>query len=497
MKIEKQKKLNRGAGVLLPIASLPSNYGIGTFGKDAYSFVDFIGEAGLKYWQVLPIGPTGYGDSPYQSFSAFAGNPYFVDLDILIDEGLISKEEVLATEWYEKEDCVDYEKLYKNRFNILKKAYQRSRHKKAKGFLEFCDENSFWLEDYALFMAIKGKYSNLEWMKWPERIRLRKNDSIENHKTEMKDEVEFWKFIQYKFMEQWLKLKKYASEKRIFIIGDIPMYIALDSTDAWINYKQLHIDETHCPTVVAGVPPDFFSDEGQLWGNPLYDWEKMEKDDYSWWRKRIRHSARIFDIIRIDHFLGVANYYCIPFGEESAKSGTYRKGPGIKLIKAIGDELGAAKIVAEDLGVENGDIKKILEKSGYPGMKVLLFAFDGNPKNPNLPKLIKENEVAYGGTHDNDTLLGYLEGDKEETISLIKKYFSEQDNIKLVEKIIETGFNTKASVVIFQMQDYLVLGNHSRINEPATLGENWKWRLKKEQINLELIEKIKKLKGKR
>lgn len=490
MKTKKQTRLNKGAGVLLPVASLPSNYGIGTFGEAAYRFVDFAEEAGLRYWQVLPLGPTGFGDSPYQSFSAFAGNPYFIDLDILVHEGLLGVEDVADRVWFETEEFVDYEKIHQNRFDVLRKAFSNSDHMSEVGYAQFCEENANWLEDYALYMSLKNTYSHSAWYTWPTELKQRNPEALQQFAVAERDELDFWKFIQYKFLCQWLELKQYATDKNVQIIGDIPMYIAMDSADAWVHYLQLHMDDQHLPTFVAGVPPDLFSETGQLWGNPLYDWDKMARDDYSWWRSRIRHSSKLFDIIRIDHFLGVANYYCIPYGCESAETGEYRKGPGMNLVEALQKENGMVRIIAEDLGIENEEVKTILKASGYPGMKVLLFAFDGDPKNPNLPEFIEENTVAYGGTHDNDTLRGYLEEAPEESIRQMERYFGENDKELLVEKIIKTGFGSAADVVIFQMQDYLGLGNEARINEPSTLGKNWKWRLLEGHADAALAEKI-------
>ncbi len=499
MSIIKQKPLNKGAGVLLPVASLPSNYGIGTFGKAAVDFIDFLEKSGLKYWQVLPLGPTGYGDSPYQSFSAFAGNPYFIDLDYLIEEGLLKAEDVSTIKWSENECQIDYQKMYFNRFNVLKKAYSNSRNKyrEEKDYIDFCENNSFWLNDYALFMAVKEGFDNLEWLKWPDDIRLRNPETVEKYRENLEDEIEFWKFTQYKFTVQWKSLKNLADQKGISIIGDIPMYVAMDSADAWINFEEFQMDEDHRATRVAGVPPDLFSDTGQLWGNPLYDWEYMLKDNFSWWRHRMRHSASLYHIIRIDHFIGVVRYYSIAIGAESAVNGIYKPGPGIALLEAINEEIGDAKIIAEDLGVVTQEVEEILEKTGYPGMKVLMFAFDGKTDNPHLPAHLKKNSVIYGGTHDNDTLRGFVANCDQDVTACVRKYFEVIDNEEIVKKIMEAGFNSRANVAIFQMQDYLKLGNETKTNTPSTMGENWKWRLVKEQVSLELAEIISNMKKER
>ena len=499
MNIKKQKPLDKGAGVLLPVASLPSNYGIGTFGKAALDFIDFLYKAGLKYWQVLPLGPTGYGDSPYQSFSAFAGNPYFIDLDYLIEEGLLKAEDVSAIQWFEDESYIDYEKIYLNRFNVLKKAYSNSLYKYMEEieYKDFCEKNSFWLEDYALFMAVKESFDNLEQLKWPDDIRLRDPETVEKYRERLKAEIGFWKFTQYKFTVQWEILRKYAGQNGVSIIGDIPMYVAMDSADTWVNFKEFQMDENHRPTRVAGVPPDRFSKTGQFWGNPLFNWEYMVKNDFSWWRNRMRHSAKLYHIIRIDHFIGIARYYSIPIGEESAVNGIYRQGPGIALLKAINEEIGDSKIIAEDLGVVTKDVKEILKKTGYPGMKILIFAFDGKSDNPNLPVHLKKNSVIYGGTHDNDTLRGFVSSCDEEVSVCIRKYFEVKENEEMVKKIMEAGFNSRANVAIFQMQDYLMLGNETKTNTPSTLGDNWKWRLGKGQASSELSGIIRNMKKER
>ncbi len=499
MNIKKQQPLDKGAGVLLPVASLPSNYGIGTFGKAAIDFIDFLEKAGLKYWQVLPLGPTGYGDSPYQSFSAFAGNPYFIDLDYLIEEGLLKVEDVSAIQWFQDERYTDYEKIYSNRFNVLKKAYSNTRNKyrEEAGYKDFCEDNIFWLDDYAFFMAIKESFNNLEWLKWPDGIRLRDSEIVEKYREKLAEEIEFWKFTQYKFAVQWKNLKNYAALKGISIIGDIPMYVAMDSADTWVNFKEFQMDDDHRATRVAGVPPDAFSKTGQLWGNPLFDWEYMLKDNFSWWRNRMRHSARLYHIIRIDHFIGVVRYYSIPIEAESAVNGIYKPGPGIALLEAINEEIGDSKIIAEDLGVVTEEVKQLLEMTGYPGMKVLMFAFDGKSDNPHLPAHLKKNSVIYGGTHDNDTLRGFVSSCNEDVTACIRKYFEGIDNDELVKKIMESGFSSIANVAIFQMQDYLKLGNETKTNTPSTMGANWKWRLIKAQVSLELAEIIGNMKKER
>jgi 4-alpha-glucanotransferase len=325
---------------------------------------------------------------------------------------------------------------------------------------------------------------------------LRDQEAVEKYRNKLEEEINFWKFIQYKFILQWENLRKYADQKGVLIIGDIPMYVAMDSADVWVNYKEFQMDSDHRPTWIAGVPPDLFSKTGQLWGNPLFDWEYMKKDNFSWWRNRMKNAAKLYHFIRIDHFIGIIRYYCIPVGAESAIYGEYRPGPGIDLLKAINEEIGDSKIIAEDLGVATEEVKKILKKSGYPGMHVLMFAFDGKNDNPNLPANIKKNSIIYGGTHDNDTLRGYVSNCDEDVSSCINKHFKVQDKAELVIKIMEAGFSSRANVAIFQMQDYLILGNEAKTNTPSTLGENWKWRLKKDQTSAELAEIIRRMKNK-
>ncbi len=504
------------AGILMPVTSLPSPYGIGTLGREAYAFIDFIGDAGMKYWQVLPLGPTGYGDSPYQSFSSFAGNPYLLDLDLLALEGLIEPEklESLAGQVKQKEGeatdertGIDYGALYQKRIPLLRESYQIWKETQAEeasareDFEKFCLQQAHWLEDYALFMALKNQMGGREWLLWPEDLRRRREEALQIQREILEDEIGFWCFVQHQFFRQWQKVRAYAHGLGIRIIGDIPMYIAMDSADAWTLTSQLLMDEQCRPTQVAGVPPDLFSETGQLWGNPLYDWEAMKKDDYWWWRHRMAHLSQLYDVIRIDHFLGVARYYCVPEGAETAMTGEYKPGPGRDLIRIIEEEKGTSAIIAEDLGVPNPEVEKILEETGYPGMKVLLFAFDGNPENPHLPEQQKPNVIYYGGTHDNDTLLGFLEGGPENQLVNLLNYLSlkgpmpedrkEKSNIRWM--LLERIAKCPADRAIFQIQDLMGLGNEARINEPSTLGKNWKWQARKDQFTPDLKRDMKKL----
>ena len=520
-------KFERNAGILMPVSSLPSPYGIGTFGKDAYDFVTFVKECNHKYWQVLPLGPTTYGDSPYQSYSAFAGNPYFVDLDMLIEAGFLLKSEVISRDWGDgivpvnvseddavngrfgtyrdgnigDERYVSYEKIYNNRFDILRIAYNRfkaacaeSKKKLAKGlplykqFDNFVKDNADWLEDYALFMALKTHFNNVSWGEWETDIKFRKPEAMSRYKNELSDDIGYWEFIQFEFYRQWTALKKYANDNGIEIIGDIPIYMGYDSVDVWANQGEFQLDENLTPIKVAGVPPDAFSDAGQKWGNPLYDYEKMEANDFSWWRKRMKASARLYDVIRIDHFIGIVKYYTIPADMPDARQGEYRQGPGQKLLDAINESIGDKKIIAEDLGVEVPEVAKILKDNGYPGMKVLEFAFGGDRKNPHLPYNYTQNLVCYGGTHDNETLLGFFEDRGDWELGYAYDYLDTRDRRRMVDQVFRAAYSSVAVLTVFAAQDILKLGNWARMNLPSSMGNNWKWRMQKGQLGQHELE---------
>ena len=473
--------LKRGAGILMPISSLPAPYGIGTFGKSAYEFADSLKRARQSYWQVLPLGPTSYGDSPYQSFSAFAGNPYFIDLDALLEEELLTKEEIDACYWLDSEEEVKYDAVYYYRFPLLKKAYERSRHGETEEYRAFCAKNSHWLDDYALYMALKGHFGNKEWMKWEEPIRLRKPEAVKRYEELLREEIGYWKFLQFKFYEQWEQLKNYVNGLGISIIGDIPIYVALDSADVWTHPELFQLDpDTLTPLRVAGVPPGAFSDDGQLWGNPLYDWDKIEETGFAWWKDRMRASARLYDVVRIDHFIGVVQYYSIPYGAEDGKTGEWKQGPGKKLTDAINEAAGDAKIIAEDLGIFCPAVKELLRETGYPGMKIIEFAFSGDRFNEHLPHCYEPNSVVYGGTHDNETLVGYFKPEARQwwELQYIADYLGAAHHEEVPDKVFRAAYGSVASVAVFQMQDVLGLGNEARMNTPGTVGGNWKWRMK-------------------
>lgn len=484
--MEKKKAgvLKRGAGILMPITSLPSPYGIGTLGKEAFRFVDFVKETGGIYWQVLPIGPTSYGDSPYQSFSAFAGNPYFIDLDILVEEGLLKQEELDEREWGEEPAKVDYGVIYENRYTVLRQAFARSSHANTKEFKKFEQDNAYWLSDYCLFMALKGEFKGKSWTDWDDDIRLRKPAAVSSYEKKLKQEIEFWKFCQYKFDAQWTSLKTYANDLGIEIIGDIPLYVAMDSCDVWVHSDVFELDEDLRQINIAGVPPDLFSATGQRWGNPLYRWDVMEKNDFDWWKKRMLFSSYHYDVIRIDHFIGIVNYYSIPAECETAVDGKWKKGPGKKLTDMINRTIGSGRIIAEDLGVLTQPVIDLMEENNYPGMKILGFALDLTPDNAYLPhNYANDNSVIYIGTHDNETLVGALSSIDEARQWRIAEYYDAQNPYDIPRAIIKRVYSTNCRVAIFQMQDLLYLDNSSRLNAPSSVGENWRWRLLKEQYN--------------
>lgn len=482
----------RASGILLPVASLPSEYGIGSFSKEAYWFVDQLAKAGQKYWQILPLGPTGYGDSPYQSFSTFAGNPYFIDLNDLIEKGYLTKKECDACDFGSNKRYVDYEKIYFSRFVLLRKAYQVSNIASNKDFQGFVKENAYWLEDYAFYMAIKNHFQGRSWIEWEEEIRLRKKSAMETYYAKLQKEIEFYEFLQYIFDKQWNKLKTYANKLGVKIIGDIPIYVAFDSADCWANKELFLFDKDSMPIAVAGCPPDAFSATGQLWGNPLYDWDYHKKTKYEWWIKRINHCFKLYDVVRVDHFRGFDEYYSIPYGAKNAIKGQWKKGPGFSLFKALNQELGDLEIIAEDLGFVTDSVRSLLKQTGYPGMKVLQFAFDSREESDYLPHNYDKNCIVYTGTHDNDTLLGWYgtisKPDKELSIAYLNNTDTKEDEISW--DFIRLAMQSVAKICIIPIQDYLCFGSEARINTPSTLGENWKWRLQKKDFEKSLAKKI-------
>lgn len=483
----------RKSGILLPIASIPSKYGIGTFSKQAYEFVDFLEKAGQKYWQILPLGPTGYGDSPYQSFSTFAGNPYYIDLETLIAKGWLSEADCEACDFGSDEMYVDYEKIYLSRFKILKMAYEKSGIAKDKEFAAFKERNAYWLSDYALYMAVKNSFGGISWIEWDEDIKLRKPEAMKRYKEKFKTEIEFYEFQQFLFTSQWFALKGYANEKDIKIIGDIPIYVAFDSADTWANPELFQLDDSCTPIGVAGCPPDAFSRTGQLWGNPLYKWEYHKETQYEWWMRRIAYCYELYDVVRIDHFRGFDEYYAIPYGDKTAEFGRWEKGPGYDIFKVMKEKLGDKAVIAEDLGFLTPSVIKLVKKTGYPGMKILQFAFDSREESDYLPHNYTNNSVVYTGTHDNDTTVGWYTALNRRDKAFAKRYLNIRAGKEVQWEFIRAALSSVADTAIIPIQDYLGLGKEARINIPSTLGENWKWRLMPNEINDELAEKIRKM----
>lgn len=479
----------RSCGILMPVFSLPSKYGIGTLGKEAFKFVDFLAKAGQSYWQILPLNPTNYGDSPYQSFSSFAGNPYFIDIELLIEEGLLDKKTCDGFDFGGDAESVDYGKLYENRLNLLKIAFEN--FKLDDTYQKFITENSFWLDDYALFMALKNAHDDKAWSTWEKPLQLKDKTAIDNAKTDYAELLDFYKFTQFKFNEQWVNLKDYANKNNIKIIGDIPIYVAYDSADVWANPEQFQLDKNLTPKVVAGCPPDAFSEDGQLWGNPIYDWKKMKKDGYSWWKKYLGHALKRYDLTRIDHFRGFESYWAIPFGDETAQNGKWMKGPNMALFNSFKEEFGNdLPIIAEDLGFLTPEVLKMLSDSAFPGMKVLQFAFDPSLTSDYLPHNFGKNCVVYTGTHDNDTIIGWLDSASEQEVKTAKRYLNCETRENFNWAMMRMALMSVADTCILMMNDIIGLDSKARINTPSTVGGNWLWRIKGECINDWLAEII-------
>lgn len=502
------KKNIRQCGILLAISSLPSKYGIGTFSKEAYDFVDFLKESGQSLWQILPLGPTGYGDSPYQSFSTFAGNPYYIDLEEFVDYGWINEKDCEKYN-YGNEHFVEYDVIFDAKYTLLKKAYKKSIFSNPKDvkekeepdfeemllqeFEEFTEREKSWLKDYAVYMAVKDSLKGTSWTKWPEDIKLRKKTALEQYSKNLEDNIRFYYFVQFFFYRQWNKLKNYANSKGIKIVGDVPIYVAMDSADTWSNPKLFELDKDCNPINVAGCPPDAFTAKGQLWGNPLYRWDYLKENGYDWWMKRMEHSFKLYDIIRIDHFRGFDEYYAIPYGREDAVIGSWKKGPGLELFKTMKEKLGDRPVIAEDLGFLTDSVIKMVKKSGFPGMKVLQFAFDSREESDYLPHNYDRNCVVYTGTHDNDTSRHWYDTLAKADKSFAKRYLDIKSPKDAVDRLIRAGLSSVADTCIIPMQDYLELGGEARMNFPSTLGNNWKWRMDRDMISSAYAERIYKL----
>ena len=484
--------MKRASGIILPISSLPSPHGIGTLGEAAYEFVDFLADAKQSWWQILPVGPTSYGDSPYQSPSAFAGNPYFVDLDLLVADGLLEKDEVEGISWGEDPARIDYALLYEMRPKLLRKAAKRGLSRDAAEVKEFCEASSTWLEDYALFMSIKEHFGMVAWNEWPdEDARLRKPEALKRYASELKDDIDYYIYVQYLFFKQWEALRTYAHAKGVKILGDMPIYVAMDSADVWANPQCFQLDEKNVPYEVAGVPPDYFSADGQLWGNPLYDYDAMEKDGFAWWIQRVAGAGRLYDALRIDHFRGFESYWAVPYGEKTARNGHWVKGPGMKLVGLLKEQFPDITFIAEDLGYSTPEVRQLLLDSGFPGMKVLEFAFDSRDGGSDyMPHCHIWNCVCYTGTHDNPPLIAWKHEAAPEDVAMACDYLGIKSDEDFVWGFIRGGMSSIANLFVAQMQDYLELGSESRMNIPGVLGGNWQWRLLPGQASPELVQRL-------
>ncbi len=482
----------RQSGVLMHITSLPGPYGVGAMGKSAFSFVDFLKSAGQSYWQILPLSPTGYGDSPYQSCSAYAGNPYLIDLDLLVQQGLLLQQELTDVCWYDHAHKVNFGIQYNNRMGILRKAYARFRNDRALN--AFCIQNSNWLPDYALYMALKGKFNGAPWTAWDNNLKYRDPEAIWNARQELKKEVRFYSFVQFLFYTQWNDLRAYAHKNGVRIIGDVPIYVPYDSADVWSNPEYFQLDKELKPTAVAGVPPDAFTQDGQLWGNPLYRWDLMKKDGYIWWLSRLRAAGKVYDVVRIDHFRGLEAYWSVPYGHKTAKNGKWVKGPGMDFIKAVKNGLPELEMIAEDLGFLTQEVLELRDNSGFPGMKVLGFAFDSREPSDYLPHNYTANSVCYTGTHDNMTTRQWFETASADAVEYARAYMSLTKKEGDVWGVIRTALSSVSRICIIPMQDLLVLGGEARMNFPGTQSSsNWTWRAGDDCMSADIAKRLQKL----
>lgn len=489
---------NRYAGVLLSVTSLPSKYGIGCFDEAAYAFVDWLSQAGQRYWQILPLGDTAYGpsdNSPYQAYSAFAGSPYLISLQDLVASGELTQEECNQADFGGNPEKIDFDKLHENRLALLRKAYSRSNIAKNGDFHTFCRDNSWWLDDYALFMALKEFFQYAPYRTWPEDIRMHYGYAVDYYNRELYFDVEFQKYLQFKFHRQWTKLKAYANGKHIQIVGDIPIYVSPDGADIWAHPELFQLDENNHPTAIAGCPPDAFAADGQVWGNPLYRWDYHRNTNYAWWMSRLWYSFKLFDVVRIDHFRGLDEYFSIPAWADSAKYGHWEKGPGMDLFHAIRWQLGDVNVIAEDLGLMTDSVRQLVHDSGCPNMKVLQFAIDPADvagSNDYWPHNYSSHCVVYTGTHDNPPLAGWLEDLDDASRKQIRDYLADDrtPDKELYKALVNLTMRTVAKDCIIPVQDYLGLGNEARMNKPGTVGFNWRWRLKPGALTPELAQSI-------
>ena len=481
----------RKSGILMHITSLPGPYGIGTLGSSAYEFVDFLQEAGQSFWQLLPLNPTGFGDSPYQSCSAFAGNHYLIDLQLLVEGGLLQQEEVDSYSWNSREDQVDFGRIYQHRLRVLRRAFQRFTDDEALD--AFCRENSSWLSDFALYMALKAEKCGAPWYIWEAPLKTRQPDALWQARQQLKNEIRFYSFIQYLFYTQWQALRSYAQKKGICLLGDVPIYVPLDSVEVWTDPELFQLDGTLTPTAVAGCPPDGFTEDGQLWGNPLYRWDAMKKDGYSWWLRRLAAAGKLYDAVRLDHFRGFEAYWSVPYGDETARNGKWVKGPGLDFILRVQAQLPQLQLIAEDLGYLTPEVLEMRDASGLPGMKVLEFAFDDLAPSDYQPHTYHKNTVCYTGTHDNMTARQWLESLAPEVLAYAKAYMHLTEEEGLVWGMIRTAMSSVSDLCIVQLQDYLELDGDARMNFPGTTEHNWTWRALPGSYDMILAEKIRKL----
>jgi 4-alpha-glucanotransferase len=484
--------MQRSSGILMPVTSLPSPYGIGTLGQAAYDFADFLHAAGQRYWQMLPLGPTSYGDSPYQSFSSYAGNPYLIDLDLLVEDGLLTRREAASVDWGTDARHVDYARIYRERFRVLARAKARGWERDREAVAAFEAENRRWLPDYALFMACKRHFGMRSWTEWEdEDLRLRRSQAVlDSYRALLREDVELFTYLQFLFFRQWDRLRAYIHRLDIRVIGDVPIYVAMDSADVWAEPQFFQLDERCVPTAVSGVPPDYFSADGQLWGNPLYRWDRMREDGFGWWIRRIDGAARLYDVIRIDHFRGFDEYWSIPYGETTARNGQWLPGPGMDLVGVLTGWFPRLSFIAEDLGFPTPGVAELLRRSGWPGMKVLEFAFDSRDESSYLPHTYERHCICYTGTHDNSPLALWREEAEAEDVAYAVRYLGLHESEGFNWGMIRGGMSSVARLFVAQMQDYLELGAGHRMNEPGTLGGNWTWRMLPGEASAALAEKI-------
>ena len=483
----------RSSGILMHISSLPGDYGIGDFGKEAYRFVDFLVKSKQRNWQILPLGVTGYGDSPYQCFSAFAGNPYFIDLNEMLINHFINQEDLKKYYISDDDTKVNYSLLYKNKMKLLRIAYTNSKTQLFDELRYYYITNIDWLREFVLFMSIKAKHNNVSWYEWAPQYKVYNSETVSSFEEENQDEIYFWVFTQYYFTRQWNRLKEYANAKGIKIIGDLPIYVSEDSSDLWSNPEYFQLDENLVPKTVAGVPPDGFTDTGQLWGNPIYEWEAMENDGYKWWLRRIEHSFKLYDTLRIDHFRGFESYWEVEYGSENAIRGKWVKGPGMKLFDKIKEELGELDIIVEDLGYSTPEVTKLVKDSGFPNMKVLQFAFNPYDESQHAPHSFDKNCVVYTSTHDNQTIIGWFDTLPKDIFQYSVKYLKLNYDEGLNWGVIRGAWASTANLAIATMQDFLGLDDKARMNIPGSLGDNWTWRLRKGQLTDDLAYRIREL----